>query len=353
MENNFGNFLKQKRQEKGLTQKDLAKLLYVSDSAVSKWEKNVAHPDICLLPKLSDILGVSEREIITASIDQKAQEEKRQAKKWRTLSFSWSLFFYISYAVALIPCFICDLAINKTLSWFWIVLSALLLAFSFTNLPNLIKRNKLFFLPLLEFLSLCLLLGVCAIYSNGNWFFIACLSVLLGLVIIFVPIYISKYEIFSKIRKYGDFISIGVDFIMLNILLIVINGYTATNGFSSTEWYLIIALPIVLYVYFVLNALLLTRFLKTNKFIKTGIVLILSSLSLYAPPLFINPNNPSIKKELDEVNVFRANLSNWNPNTNMENNIHLIALLSVLTIAVVFLAVGILHHVFLRRNKPN
>ena len=91
MESSFGAFLKQKRQEKHLTQKELAKLLYVSESAVSKWEKDVSHPDITLLPNLSKILDVSEHEIITASIDKKSREEKVQAKKWRTLSLSWNL----------------------------------------------------------------------------------------------------------------------------------------------------------------------------------------------------------------------------------------------------------------------
>jgi len=133
MENSFGDFLKSKRQEKNLTQKELANKLFVTESAVSKWEKDVAHPDITLLPKLSEILGVTEHELITASVDKKTREEKSQAKKWRAFSVSWSLFFYIAYAVALIPCFICNLAIDKTLSWFWIVASALLLAFSFTN----------------------------------------------------------------------------------------------------------------------------------------------------------------------------------------------------------------------------
>ena len=142
MEISFGKFLKQKRQEKNLTQKELASSLFVTESAVSKWEKNIAHPDITLLPKLSELLGVTEHELITASIDKKSREEKKQAKKWRTLSFSWSLFFYISYSLALIPCFICNLAIDKTLSWFWIVVSALLLSFTFTNLPRLIKKHK-------------------------------------------------------------------------------------------------------------------------------------------------------------------------------------------------------------------
>ena len=94
MQNTFGDFLREKRQEKNLTQKELAKLLFVSDSTISKWEKNVAHPDITLLPKLSEILGVTEHELITASIDKNAREEKIQAKKWRIFTISWSLFLY-------------------------------------------------------------------------------------------------------------------------------------------------------------------------------------------------------------------------------------------------------------------
>ena len=39
----FGAFLVQLRKEKGLTQKELAEKLYVSDKAVSKWERGVSH----------------------------------------------------------------------------------------------------------------------------------------------------------------------------------------------------------------------------------------------------------------------------------------------------------------------
>ena len=154
------------RNLKNLTQKELVHILIISESAVCKWEKDVAHPDITLLPKLSEILDVTEHELITASIDKKTREEKKQAKKWRTFSMSWSLFFYIAYGVALIPCFICNLVIEKTLSWFWIVVSALLLSFTFTNLPKLIKKHKLILLPLAMYLALCLLLGVCCIYTK-------------------------------------------------------------------------------------------------------------------------------------------------------------------------------------------
>ena len=35
----FGRFLSQRRREQGLTQKQLAERLYVTDKAVSKWER--------------------------------------------------------------------------------------------------------------------------------------------------------------------------------------------------------------------------------------------------------------------------------------------------------------------------
>lgn len=343
MENGFGEFLKQKRQEKKLTQKELAKLVFVSESAISKWEKNVAHPDITLLPMLSEILGVSEHELITASVDNKAREEKEQAKKWRAFSLSWSLFFYIAYGVALIPCFICNLAIHKTLSWFWIVFSALLLAFTFTNLPKMVKKWKLVFIPLSQYLALVLLLGVCCVYTKGNWFWIPTLTVLFGCIIIFTPIYIAKYSVFDKIKKYGDFVSLAVDFVMLQILLIVINAYTLTNGYANGWWYFTMALPIAVGVYVALNILLSVRLLKINKCIKTSLVLFLINVFLYLPPLFIKVKNPLIQKELDDVNIFKANLASWKVNITLEQNIHLLICLTLLFLSIVFLTVGLLY----------
>ena len=45
----FGSFLAQLRREKGMTQKELAACLYVSDKAVSKWERGLSVLDISLL----------------------------------------------------------------------------------------------------------------------------------------------------------------------------------------------------------------------------------------------------------------------------------------------------------------
>ena len=44
----FGAFLCALRKEHGMTQKDLAEKLFVSDKAVSKWERGLSLPDISL-----------------------------------------------------------------------------------------------------------------------------------------------------------------------------------------------------------------------------------------------------------------------------------------------------------------
>lgn len=349
MQNTFGDFLRIKRQEKSLTQKELASILMVSESAVSKWEKDVARPDITLLPKLSEVLSVTEHELITASVDLKTRKERIDAKRWRALSTTWSLFFYISYIVALIPCFICDLAINGKFSWFYIVLASLILAFTFTNLPKIIKKHKLILLPLFEYLALCLLLAVCCIYTGGNWFFIPAISVFLGLTAIFLPIFICKYSVFSKIKKYCDFLTVLVVFVLIEILLLVIENYTLVNGYSSSGWYFKIALPITALVYLILNLCLIVRFLSVNKLIKTSIVLsIVSAFSFLVPPL-IKSDNLHLQKELDEMNIFKANLSDWRVSSTLENNVWLLTFLTMLALILIFLTVGLL----LQRSDKN
>ena len=349
MKNSFGEFLRQKRQEKNLTQKELSVLLFVSESAVSKWERDVARPDIALLPKLSEILGVSEHELITASVDNKAREERAQAKKWRTLTFSWSLFFYIGYGITLLTCFIVNLAVDQTLSWFWIVLSALLLAFTFTNLPSILKRHKLILLPTSSYLALVLLLGICCIYTGGNWFFIPALATLLGLIIIFMPIIISKYQIFAKIKKYNDFISVAIDFVLLGILLTVINVFTFVNGYSDAWWVRSIALPILIAFYLILNLLLSVRFLKINRFLKTSIILFLINVFLYLPPLFLKSKNEALQREIDDANILNANLLSWQIEQ-IETNVHLLICLTLLLLTVSFLVVGLIRNA-ISKNK--
>lgn len=61
---NFGSFVAQLRKEQGLTQREVAERLYVSDKAVSKWETGMSIPDTALLIPLSELLGVTVTELL-------------------------------------------------------------------------------------------------------------------------------------------------------------------------------------------------------------------------------------------------------------------------------------------------
>lgn len=55
----LGNTIGQYRRKLGLTQEQLAQKLEVTNQAVSKWETDQCCPDVQLLPKLADVLGIS------------------------------------------------------------------------------------------------------------------------------------------------------------------------------------------------------------------------------------------------------------------------------------------------------
>lgn len=70
----FGKFLAQLRKERGWTQRNLAEELYVSDKAVSKWERGLSLPDVALLLPLAEKLGVTVTELLEG---QRMPQEQR------------------------------------------------------------------------------------------------------------------------------------------------------------------------------------------------------------------------------------------------------------------------------------
>ena len=64
MPETFGERFQRLRKEKGLTQDKIAEAVNVSSQAVSKWENDINMPDITLLLRLSEILGVTTDELL-------------------------------------------------------------------------------------------------------------------------------------------------------------------------------------------------------------------------------------------------------------------------------------------------
>lgn len=60
----IGKFISTIRKEKGLTQKEIADKLDISDKTVSKWETGKGLPEVSMMLPLCDILGITVNELL-------------------------------------------------------------------------------------------------------------------------------------------------------------------------------------------------------------------------------------------------------------------------------------------------
>ena len=78
----IGQFIAERRKECGLTQRQLADALAISDKTVSKWETGRGLPDVSLMLPLCEALGVTVNDLLTgqrvepADYQQKAEENR-------------------------------------------------------------------------------------------------------------------------------------------------------------------------------------------------------------------------------------------------------------------------------------
>ena len=77
MELKIGNKIKSLRKKQRITQEQLAEKIGVSFQAVSKWENDIALPDITLIPVLANYFGVSTDEILCYDSIEKDEDIRR------------------------------------------------------------------------------------------------------------------------------------------------------------------------------------------------------------------------------------------------------------------------------------
>ena len=68
----IGSYIAGKRKERGMTQRELAEKLGMSDKSVSKWERGICLPDVSVYTELCGILGITLNEFLAGEdIDEK------------------------------------------------------------------------------------------------------------------------------------------------------------------------------------------------------------------------------------------------------------------------------------------
>lgn len=120
----IGKFITTLRKANGMTQKELAEKLNVSDKTVSRWERDDGAPDLSVIPVIAEIFGVTcdellrgERKSPAQRTEEPAQESTAKGEKQRKRILDMTLFGYRNQtyitmgisAVGLIAAMICNL----------------------------------------------------------------------------------------------------------------------------------------------------------------------------------------------------------------------------------------------------
>lgn len=247
----FGKYIAEKRKEANLTQEELAKKLYVIPTTISKWERGITYPDISVITNLCKELKISEHEFFMACDDEAMDQEKREIQKYRTIKKIIHYSILISYLIAIIVCFICNLVIDHTLSWFLIVLVSIGISFSLTNLPFYLKKDKYRITKITFVVTILIYLLLYAInfVSKGDWLLQSFAIATFELIFLWIGVVI------------GTFLKIDKCYKMAIILLLILACIIFTNPFcekilnvistSNNIYNIIVAISLVIIAIFI------------------------------------------------------------------------------------------------------
>ena len=100
----FNEKLQKLRKQKGLTQEELAEVLFVSRTAISKWESGRGYPNIDSLKAISKFFGVTIDELLSGDeLLTIAEEDTKQKEKhfhdlvFGLLDCSVAMFFFLPF----------------------------------------------------------------------------------------------------------------------------------------------------------------------------------------------------------------------------------------------------------------
>lgn len=281
----LGKFIQTKRKELGLSQKELAKALYVTESAVSKWERGISYPDITMISGICEVLHISEHELCTASEDRQQRESDLMVKSYKRFVRGYTIITGIGYLAAIIPSFIYNVA-HGGIGWFMVLITSLMLTFSFINVPVLVKENRALWTLGASTVSLMLLYAAGCVYSHGDWFVMAVLGTLLGEAIVFLP-FVLRSDVFEKYAgNCKGLICMAADSVLT--FACVIYGTLKNGDVADLRDGMVATVTCVALVWAVF---LIIRYLKVNGFFKGALCFAASAVWVSAMTVLSNAWN--------------------------------------------------------------
>ncbi len=165
-----------------------------------------------------------------------------QARRFKRRSAATGSVISALFMIPILICLIVNLTSERTLDWFYIVVAAMLVVASLTVVPIMVSENKLFWTLCAFCGSLVILLAVCALYTRGDWFFVAASASIFGLAVIFLPFAIKANPLRPWVEgRNKALLVLAVDFILFGNMMNVISLHQKGLGFTMLISLLVIA----------------------------------------------------------------------------------------------------------------
>ena len=168
--------------------------------------------------------------------------------------------------IPVLICLIVNLAQGSGMDWFFVVLVSLLMAASLIVTPLMMPSHKCLWTLGLSTAALMLLLGVCCLYTGGDWFFVAASASLFGLSVIFLPFVVRSRPVRDHIRDKKGLVCMAVDTALYVLMMLCIGWYVNTPGYPLLA--LVISLCVALPAWIVFVIL---RYLPFRRLARAGI----------------------------------------------------------------------------------
>lgn len=247
------------------------------DGACTNATKRAVEEHLAECPKCTELFS----KLKDMSIDEMILKEKEnvigsQSKYFKRKSALAGSIVGGIFALPILICLIVNLVTGHGLTWFFIVLAAMMIPTSLFVVPLMAPKNRMFLTMISLTASIILLLAVCCIYSKGNWFFVAAPAVLFGLTVCFAPFIACRRPVNAYLKNRKGLAVMCADTVTFLLMMIGIGFYayypgifTEMLGFST------------LYLLMAWTLFLIIRYLPANGLVKAGVCIASLSVMSY------------------------------------------------------------------------
>ena len=304
--------------------------LYI-DGVCSETSAAVVEDHIKDCPACRDMLGrMKNDELDRAVYEEKEQVLRNQAGFFKRKSAMVGAVIAGIFMIPILICLIINLATGRGLSWFFIVLFALLVASSLTVVPLMAPDNKGLWTLGTFTSSLIALLAVISLYTRSSFFFVAVPAILFGLALVFLPLVIRAKPVAELPIKYKGFWVMVADTVLFGLVLFTSTLPVTERGFMGRAFS--VALPFVAFAWVLF---LILYFGRSGKLIKAGICVVLLGGLSFTAEMIVN----GILGLAVVMPVFRPSV--WTENA-IDGNVAWIVFLSSLAVGLILIGIGLL-----------